>query len=35
MIVVSHDIKLLNQLDTIYEISHNGINLYGGNYSFL
>ena len=34
MIVVSHDIKLLNQLDTIYEISHNGINLYGGNYSF-
>ena len=34
MIVVSHDITLLNQLDTIYEISHNGINLYGGNYSF-
>lgn len=34
MLVVSHDITLLNQLEAMYEISHNGINLYGGNYSF-
>lgn len=34
LIVVSHDRKLLNLLDTTYELTSNGIVLYGGNYDF-
>ena len=34
LIVVSHDRKLLNLLDTVCELSRNGIKVYGGNYDF-
>ena len=34
VVVVSHDISLLNLLDTTYELSSKGIKLYGGNYDF-
>lgn len=34
IIVVSHDRKLLNLFDTIYELNRNSINRYGGNYDF-
>ncbi|MGV3508045.1 MAG: ABC-F family ATP-binding cassette domain-containing protein [Sphingobacteriaceae bacterium] len=34
MIIVSHDRKLLNLLDTVYELSSRGITAYGGNYDF-
>jgi len=34
LIVVSHDRKLLNLLDTVFELSRNGIKVYGGNYDF-
>ena len=34
LVIVSHDITLLNLLDTTYELSHHGITLYGGNYDF-
>lgn len=34
IVVVSHDITLLNLLDTTYELSEKGIKVYGGNYSF-
>ncbi len=34
IVVVSHDITLLDQLRTTYELSEKGIRLYGGNYSF-
>lgn len=34
VIVVSHDVTLLNLLDTTYELSEKGIKTYGGNYSF-
>lgn len=34
VVVVSHDITLLNRLDTTYELSEKGIKLYGGNYAF-
>lgn len=34
VVVVSHDIKLLNLVDCTYELSSKGIKLYGGNYSF-
>lgn len=34
LIVVSHDRKLLNILSTVYELSKQGIKIYGGNYEF-
>ena len=34
MIIVSHDVALLNQLHTTYELNEQGIKRYGGNYSF-
>lgn len=34
LIVVSHDRKLLNLIDTVYELSNHGIKAYGGNYDF-
>lgn len=34
VVVVSHDVSLLNLLDTTYELSPKGIRLYGGNYDF-
>lgn len=34
LIVVSHDRKLLNLLDTVCELSKYGIKAYGGNYDF-
>lgn len=34
LIVVSHDRKLLNLLDTVCELNRNGIKVYGGNYNF-
>lgn len=34
IIVVSHDITLLNLLKETYELSRKGLNLYGGNYDF-
>ena len=34
LIVVSHDRKLLNLLDTVCELSRRGIAVYGGNYDF-
>ena len=34
VVIVSHDITLLNQLDSTYELSPKGIRLYGGNYAF-
>ena len=34
LIVVSHDRKLLNLLDTTYELGKNDLTLYGGNYNF-
>lgn len=34
LIVVSHDRKLLNLLNTVCELSKRGISIYGGNYNF-
>lgn len=34
ILIVSHDRKLLNLLNTVYELSKNGITVYGGNYDF-
>ena len=34
LIIVSHDRKLLNLLDTVCELSKHGIKVYGGNYDF-
>ena len=34
MVVVSHDVTLLNQLQTTFELSGHGIRAYGGNYTF-
>ena len=34
LIIVSHDRKLLNLLDTVGELSKRGMTIYGGNYDF-
>lgn len=34
LLVVSHDRKLLNLLDSMYELGKHGIKAYGGNYEF-
>lgn len=34
LIIVSHDRKLLNLLNTVCELGKNGISVYGGNYNF-
>ncbi|ASK32208.1 ABC transporter ATP-binding protein [Chryseobacterium sp. T16E-39] len=34
VVIVSHDRVLLNQVDTIYELSNQGISTYGGNFDF-
>jgi ATPase subunit of ABC transporter with duplicated ATPase domains len=34
IVVVSHDISLLNQLPVTYELSEHGVKRYGGNYAF-
>lgn len=34
LIIVSHDRKLLNLLNMVYELSKRGIIIYGGNYNF-
>lgn len=34
LLIVSHDRKLLNLLDSVLELNPNGINIYGGNYDF-
>jgi ATPase subunit of ABC transporter with duplicated ATPase domains len=34
LIIVSHDRKLLNLLNSVYELSKDGITIYGGNYDF-
>lgn len=34
LVVVSHDRALLDLLDTVCELSHRGITVYGGNYAF-
>jgi ATPase subunit of ABC transporter with duplicated ATPase domains len=34
LLVVSHDRKLLNLLNSVYELTRGGIKVYGGNYAF-
>ncbi|MDR2118828.1 MAG: ATP-binding cassette domain-containing protein [Tannerellaceae bacterium] len=34
VVAVSHDVTLLNQLETTFELSDKGLVLYGGNYAF-
>ncbi|KUJ61976.1 ABC transporter ATP-binding protein [Flavobacteriaceae bacterium CRH] len=34
LLIVSHDRKLLNLLNTVYELNKHGIAVYGGNYDF-
>lgn len=34
MLIVSHDRELLNTLNQTFEMTHNGITAYGGNYDF-
>lgn len=34
LLLISHDKKLLQKVDAIYELSNRGLHLYGGNYEF-
>lgn len=34
MVIISHDRDLLNRMDSIWELTPDGINVYGGNYDF-
>lgn len=34
LIIVSHDRKLLNLVDSVYELGKRGLTIYGGNYNF-
>ncbi len=34
LLIISHDRKLLNLLDTVFELTKTGVNIYGGNYDF-
>lgn len=34
VVLVSHDRDLLNQMDCIWELGHDGLRVYGGNYDF-
>lgn len=34
LLVISHDRELLNYVDVIWELSNQGLSIYGGNYSF-
>src|SRR5258705_8952065 len=34
LIIISHDRELLNRVDGIWELSNQGLSLYGGNFDF-
>ena len=34
IVIISHDRELLNRMDCILELGHNGLRAYGGNYDF-